>query len=370
MKKTALYEKHVALSAKIVPFAGFEMPVSYTNISDEHEAVRNGVGIFDVSHMGEFIVRGKEALDFVQSISSNNAAKLEPGDAQYSCIPNDRGGIIDDMIVYRLFNDQCSEGEMAFMLVVNGSNIDKDWNWVEERSKAFDTRLINISDQTGLVAVQGPKAVDLLNKYCEEDLCEVAFYNFIKTTFAGCDNVVVSNTGYTGSGGMEIYANNHDIVKIWDLLMSENPEIKPCGLGARDTLRLEMGYCLYGNDINDETSPIEAGLSWIVKTKKGASFPSLETFQNQRAEGVSKKLMGFVLEGKRVPRKDYKLFDDEDNEIGFVTSGTMSPSLDQPIGMGYIKTDLAKEGLTIYVEFRNKRLPAVTKRPPFVLIEK
>jgi len=370
MKKTPLYDKHVALEAKMVPFAGYEMPVSYTNISEEHEAVRDNVGVFDVSHMGEFIVRGKEALDLVQSISSNNAAKLNPGDAQYSCIPNDQGGIVDDMIVYRLFDDQCSEGEMAFMLVVNGSNIDKDWSWIEKKAADFDTRLINISDHTGLIAVQGPMAIDILNKYCEEDLCDVAFYHFIKTTFAGCENVVVSNTGYTGSGGMEIYATNHDIIKIWDLLMSENSDITPCGLGARDTLRLEMGYCLYGNDITDETSPIEAGLSWIVKTKKGASFPSLETFQNQRSEGVSKKLMGFVLDGKRVPRKDYKIFDQGENEIGYVTSGTMSPSLDQPIGMGYIKTEFAKEGNTVLIEFRNKKLPAITKRPPFVTIEK
>jgi len=369
IKKTALYQKHVDQAAKIVPFAGFEMPVSYVGISDEHLAVRKAAGIFDVSHMGEFIVKGKQALDLIQSISSNDASKLKIGQAQYSCIPNDDGGIVDDFLIYRLPEDQCSEGEQAFMLVVNASNIEKDWNWIQSKN-TFDTKMFNISDQTGLIAVQGPKAVEILNQLTPLNLSEVPYYHFVKGQFAGKENVIMSSTGYTGSGGMEIYANNEDIPAIWDAIVEAGAlhGLAYCGLGARDTLRLEMGFCLYGNDIDDKTSPIEAGLSWIVKTKKSNDFPSKETFKSQRKNGVAKKLVGFVMEDRRVPRKGYRILDLEGNEIGEVTSGTMSPSLEIPIGMGYLKPEHVEIGAHILIEFRNKQLKGTIKKLPFVQI--
>lgn len=367
MKKTALNAWHHDQGAKMVSFAGFEMPISYTSISEEHLNVRQGVGIFDVSHMGEFIVKGREALELVQSISSNDASKLKIGQAQYSCIPNDKGGIIDDMLVYRLAEDQCAEGEKAFMLVVNASNIQKDWDWIEKHN-SFDTRLINISDATGLIAVQGPKAAELIDTLTELDVQAIKYYHFTKGTIAGKENVIVSATGYTGSGGVEIYADNKDILDIWKAIMDAGSDygIQATGLAARDTLRLEMGFCLYGNDINDTSSPIEAGLSWITKTKKAADFPSKAIFKKQRKEGVSKKLVGFVLEDRRVPRHDYPILNSDKEEIGKVSSGTMSPSLEKPIGLGYVKKAYAKEGTELFIQFRKKELKAIVHSLPFV----
>jgi len=367
LKNTPLHNRHVALGAKMTEFAGYDMPVSYGPISEEHINVRKHAGIFDVSHMGEFIVKGKEALQLVQAISSNDASKLSIGQAQYSCIPNDKGGIVDDMLVYRLDEDQCSDGEQAFMLVVNASNIEKDWEWISARN-SYDTRLINISESTGLIAVQGPASISIVQSLCEEDLSQIPYYSFIKTKFAGKDNVIVSATGYTGSGGVELYAANEDMEDIWDAVMEAGKDhnIKPTGLGARDTLRLEMGYCLYGNDIDDNTSPIEAGLSWITKVKKNASFSSQETFAQQKREGVTKKLVGFTMEDRRVPRKDYPILSMEGKEIGVVTSGTMSPSLGYPVGMGYIDKAFLNDNQTIKIKFRNKTMEAKIAKVPFV----
>jgi aminomethyltransferase len=365
LKTTPLTEKHEALGAKMVEFAGYLMPVSYSSISEEHHAVRKNVGVFDVSHMGEFIVRGKEALDLVQKVTSNNAAKLEIGQAQYSCLPNAEGGIVDDLLVYRLPQDMCAEGEQAFMLVVNASNIEKDWNWIEQHNE-FDTRMINISDQTGLLAVQGPNAIKALQSLTDVDLSAVKFYHFTKGTFAGVDNVIISATGYTGAGGFELYVNSNDVAKVWDAVFTAGKDlnIQPVGLGARDTLRLEMGYCLYGNDITDETSPIEAGLGWITKTKKGP-FTSRDHFARQREEGVSRRLVGFKVHERRVPRQGYTIEDAEGNEIGKVTSGTQSPSLGYPIGMGYVPTEFKEVGTTLYVVAGRKRLQAEVVKLPF-----
>jgi aminomethyltransferase len=365
MKNTPLTEKHIALGAKMAEFAGYNMPISYAGIREEHQAVRNGVGVFDVSHMGEFIVRGKEALDLIQKVTSNDASKLEIGDAQYSCLPNENGGIVDDLLVYRLPEDNCAEGEMAFMLVVNASNIDKDWAWIEKHN-TFDTRMINISDESALLAVQGPKAVEAMQSLTDVNLSEIGFYTFKKGKFAGIDNVIISATGYTGSGGFELYVNNAHAAQLWDAVMEAGKayEIAPCGLGARDTLRLEMGYCLYGNDINDTTSPIEAGLGWITKTKKG-DFISRDTFAAQRAEGVSKKLVGFEVNDRRVPRHGYVIEDTDGNEIGEVTSGTMGPSVEKPIGMGYVQKEFASEGQSIKIAVGSKRLDAKVVKLPF-----
>lgn len=365
MKPTALTEKHIALGAKMAEFAGYNMPISYAGINEEHQAVRNGVGVFDVSHMGEFIVRGKEALNLVQKVTSNDASKLAIGDAQYSCLPNHEGGIVDDLLVYRLTEDMCSEGEHAFMLVVNASNIEKDWKWIQQHN-TFDTQLINISEQTGLLAVQGPKAVDALQWLTKVDLAGLAYYTFEKGTFAGIDNVLISATGYTGSGGFELYVNNKDLDKLWDAIFAAGKQfdIKPIGLGARDTLRLEMGFALYGNDIDDTTSPIEAGLGWITKTKKG-DFNSCEIFKKQRAEGIDRKLVGFEILDRRVPRHDYPIEDMDGNVIGKVTSGTMAPSLEKPVGMGYVKKAFSTEGTDIQVVAGKKRLAAKVVKPPF-----
>ncbi|MCB0661739.1 MAG: glycine cleavage system aminomethyltransferase GcvT [Saprospiraceae bacterium] len=365
MKNTPLTEKHIALGAKMAEFAGYNMPISYTNISDEHHAVRKSVGVFDVSHMGEFIVRGKEALDLVQKVTSNDASKLEIGDAQYSCLPNEQGGIVDDLLVYRLPQDMCAEGEKAFMLVVNASNIDKDWAWIESHNN-FDTRMINISDQSALLAVQGPKAVEAMQKLTDVDLSSIGFYTFKKGTFAGIDNVLISATGYTGSGGFELYVDNQHAAKLWDAVMEagKDYDVKPCGLGARDTLRLEMGYCLYGNDINDTTSPIEAGLGWITKTKKG-DFISRDIFAKQRDEGVEKKLVGFEIEDRRVPRHGYAIEDADGNVIGEVTSGTQGPSVEKPIGMGYVEKAFAGADAEIFVVAGSKRLKGKVVKLPF-----
>jgi len=365
MKTTPLTEKHLALGAKMAEFAGYNMPISYGGITDEHHAVRKNVGVFDVSHMGEFIIKGKGALDLIQKVTSNNASKLEIGDAQYSCLPNHEGGVVDDLLVYRLPEDRCAEGEKAFMLVVNASNIEKDWNWIEKHNN-FEAEMTNISDQTGLLAVQGPNAVAVLQKLTDVDLSAIKYYKFAKGTFAGLDNVIMSATGYTGAGGFELYVNSKDLAALWDAVFDAGKEagIQPVGLGARDTLRLEMGFALYGNDISDTTSPIEAGLGWITKTKKG-DFNSVEIFQKQRAEGVKRKLVGFEVTDRRVPRHDYPIEDMKGNEIGIVTSGTMSPSMEKPIGMGYVPVEFAAEGTEIQVVAGKKRLAAKVVKPPF-----
>lgn len=362
---TALNSRHLALGARMMEFAGFDMPVVYTSIQDEHHAVRHAVGVFDVSHMGEFIVRGKEALDLVQKVTSNDASKLAIGDAQYSCLPNAQGGIVDDLLVYRLPEDYCAEGEQAFMLVVNASNIQKDWDWISAQN-TFDTRLIDISEESSLIAVQGPRAAELLQPLTDVRLDEMAFYTFRKGTFAGADNVLISATGYTGAGGFELYLRNEDVTTIWDAIFALEADfsVLPAGLGARDTLRLEMGYCLYGNDLDDTTSPIEAGLGWITKANKGP-FISSDVFARQRKEGVTRKLVGFEVDDRRVPRHGYPIQDVDGREIGVVTSGTLSPSLQKSIGMGYVETAFAKAGTAFQVVANRKALPARVVKMPF-----
>lgn len=365
MKNTPLSETHIALGAKMAEFAGYNMPISYAGIREEHQCVRQGVGVFDVSHMGEFIIRGKEALQLVQEVGSNDASKLKIGDAQYSCLPNAKGGIVDDMLVYRLPEDNCAEGEQAFMLVVNASNIEKDWNWISSHNR-FDARMINISDQCGLLAVQGPKATEALQKLTDVNLSAVKYYTFVKDTFAGLENVLISATGYTGAGGFELYVANDQLVPLWEAVMKAGADynIQAVGLGARDTLRLEMGYCLYGNDIDDATSPLEAGLGWITKLKKD-SFIGIDWFKQQKKAGLQKKLVGFTLDGRRVPRHDYPIENTEGEEIGRVTSGALSPSLGIPIGMGYVTLDHTKPGTKVMIVMGRKKAAATVSRPPF-----
>lgn len=326
MKNTALTEKHIALGAKMVPFAGYNMPVTYEGINAEHATVRNGVGVFDVSHMGEFILKGENALDLIQRVTSNDAAKLYDGKVQYSCLPNKDGGIVDDLLVYKI-------DDKTYMLVVNASNIEKDWNWIQQFNSK-DVEMHNISDQTSLLAIQGPKAADALQTLTDVDLASMEYYTFVKGTFAGVDNVVISATGYTGAGGFEIYFENQYADQIWDAIFKAGApyNIQPIGLGARDTLRLEMGFCLYGNDIDDSTSPIEAGLGWITKFSK--SFTNSEALLAQKEAGIQKKLVGFEMIDRGIPRHDYEIADAEGNIIGKVTSGTQAPSLQKAIGMG------------------------------------
>lgn len=371
MKNTPLTEKHTALGAKMAEFAGYNMPISYSTISEEHHAVRQAVGVFDVSHMGEFIVRGKQATAFLQAATSNDVSKLKPGEIQYSCMPNKKGGIVDDLLVYRLDDsaEMTVDGEESYMLVVNASNETKDWRWLKRISRGFEVKMQNISSKTGLIAVQGPKAVEALKKLTDIDLGSIKYYNFRRGKFAGCQNVIVSATGYTGAGGFEIYAKNRDIAKIWDKVFKAGEKfgIKPAGLGARDTLRLEMGYCLYGNDINDKTSPLEAGLGWITKLNKEADFPSKAKFVKQKADGVKRKLVAFTLDNeRRVPRHDYIIESRRGAVIGVVTSGTHSPTLDKPIGMGYVKAKFAEPGTKIMIVAGSKKLEAVVCRLPFV----
>ena len=371
MKNTPLTEKHTALGAKMAEFAGYNMPISYSTISEEHHAVRQAVGVFDVSHMGEFIVRGKQATAFLQAATSNDVSKLKPGEIQYSCMPNKKGGIVDDLLVYRLDDsaEMTVDGEESYMLVVNASNEIKDWRWLKRISRGFEVKMQNISSKTGLIAVQGPKAVEALKKLTDIDLGSIKYYNFRRGKFAGCQNVIVSATGYTGAGGFEIYAKNRDIAKIWDKVFKAGEKfgIKPAGLGARDTLRLEMGYCLYGNDINDKTSPLEAGLGWITKLNKEADFPSKAKFVKQKADGVKRKLVAFTLDNeRRVPRHDYVIESRRGAVIGVVTSGTHSPTLDKPIGMGYVKAKYAGPGTKIMIVAGSKKLEAVVCRLPFV----
>lgn len=367
MKKTPLLNKHIALGAKIVPFAGFRMPVQYTTISEEHLNVRQNVGVFDVSHMGEFIIRGRQALDLVQYVISNDASRLEIGDVQYACMINHRGGIVDDLLVYRLTEEHCSRGERAYMLVVNAGNIAKDLHWIRKNNR-FDTEVIDISARTGLIAVQGPRAVQALQSLTDLKLDDIAYYHFRKGRFAGFDNVLVSATGYTGAGGFEIYARADQIEDIWDAVFAAGKElgIMPAGLGARDTLRLEKGYALYGNDINQFTSPIEAGLGWIVKTAK-PDFIGKQQVLNKKARGIKRRLVGFSLNGRRVPRHGYSIFDESDQKrIGTVTSGTFSPSLNYPIGMGYVKPPYRKAGTKIHIKAGSKFLEATVTKLPFL----
>jgi len=366
MKTTPLTEKHIALGAKMTEFAGYNMPISYAPIKEEHQRVREKLGVFDVSHMGEFIVRGKQALELIQKITTNDASKLAIGDAQYTCMPNDKGGIVDDCILYRLPEDQRAAGEQAFMMVVNAANIGKDWAWVNEHN-TFDTKLINISDHTALLAVQGPLAIKAMQTLTDIDLAGMKFYTFTKGTFAGIENVLISATGYTGSGGFELYVDNQRAPELWDAVLQagEAHGIAPIGLGARDTLRLEMGLCLYGNDIDDTTSPIEARLGWITKLQKG-DFISRDIFARQKEEGVSRRLVGLVMpDSRRVPRQGYQITDESGNAIGHITSGTMSPSLGYPVGMGYVKKGFTKAGTAVMVAVGKKRLPARVARPPF-----
>jgi len=366
MKDTALTHKHIELGAKMAEFAGYNMPISYQGIIEEHHNIRNNVGVFDVSHMGEFIIRGKDAEKFLQKVTSNDVSKLQIGEIQYSCIPNLNGGIIDDLLVYRLEETFCSEGEQAFMLVVNASNIEKDWNWLTTHNQ-YDTRLINISDQTGLIAVQGPNAADALQSLTSIPLKDIKYYTFMRGEFAGMSNVIISATGYTGAGGFEIYADKGSIEAIWDAVFEAGKTlgIQPAGLGCRDTLRLEMGFCLYGNDISDETSPMEAGLGWITKLNKGA-FHSSEIFAKQKEQGVVKRLVGLIVNERRVPRHGYAILDAEQNTIGEITSGTLSPSLEKPIGMGYVGSAFSKPGTKVFIQVGKKTLEAEVVKTPFL----
>jgi aminomethyltransferase len=357
MKNTALTQKHISLGAKMVPFAGYNMPVQYEGINVEHQAVRTSVGVFDVSHMGEFILKGDGALDLIQKVTSNDASKLVDGKVQYSCLPNTTGGIVDDLLVYRI-------DAKTYMLVVNASNIEKDWNWISSYN-TYGVDMKDISERTSLLAIQGPKSVETLQKLTEIDLATMEYYSFKKGIFAGIDNVLVSATGYTGAGGFEIYFDHQHSEVIWDAIFSAGADvgIKPIGLAARDTLRLEMGFCLYGNDINDTTSPIEAGLGWITKFNK--DFVNKEALELQKKAGVARKLVGFELVERGIPRHDYQILDSDGNEIGIVTSGTQSPSLQKPIGMGYVKTEFALEGTDIYISIRNTPVKARVVKMPF-----
>ncbi|MGN6638239.1 MAG: glycine cleavage system aminomethyltransferase GcvT [Mucilaginibacter sp.] len=357
MKNTALTHKHIELGAKMVPFAGYNMPVQYAGINAEHETVRKGVGVFDVSHMGEFILKGDKALDLIQRVTSNDASKLYDGKVQYSCLPNENGGIVDDLLVYRI-------DEKTYLLVVNASNIEKDWDWISKYNTE-GVEMKNISDKTSLLAVQGPKAAEALQSLTDIDLGSMEYYTFKKGKFAGIDNVLLSATGYTGAGGFEIYVENDKAEHVWDAVFKAGEPfgIKPIGLGARDTLRLEMGFCLYGNDIDDTTSPLEAGLGWVTKFTK--EFTNSAALQQQKQEGVKKKLVGFEMIDRGIPRHDYEIVDADGNVIGKVTSGTQSPSLQKAIGMGYVNNAFAKEGTEIFIKIRDNKVKAQVVKPPF-----
>lgn len=341
----------------MVPFAGYNMPVSYEGVNAEHETVRNGVGVFDVSHMGEFLISGENALALIQKVTSNDASTLENGKAQYSCLPNNDGGIVDDLIVYKIKDEQ-------YLLVVNASNIDKDWDWISSHN-TFGAEMKNLSDDYSLLAIQGPKAVEAMQSLTSIDLSTIKYYHFEVADFAGIENVIISATGYTGSGGFEIYCKNSEVEQVWNKVFEAGAAfgIKPIGLAARDTLRLEMGFCLYGNDINDTTSPLEAGLGWITKFTK--EFTNSENLKAQKEAGVSKKLVGFELIDRGIPRHDYEIVDAEGNNIGIVTSGTQAPSLGKAIGMGYVKTEFAAADSEIYIVIRDKKIAAKVVKMPF-----
>lgn len=357
MKETALTKVHEELGAKMVPFAGYSMPVQYKSLKHEHEIVRTAVGVFDVSHMGEFFLRGPKAEELLQKISSNDASKLVVGKAQYSCMPNEDGGIVDDLIIYKTKEDE-------FLLVVNASNIEKDWEWIKKHNNV-GAEMVNASDEWSLLAIQGPRAAKAMQSLTKTDLENIKFYTFEVGDFAGCPDVIISATGYTGSGGFEIYVPNESAERVWHAVLEAGRDfgIEPIGLGARDTLRLEMGYCLYGNDIDDTTSPLEAGLGWITKFTK--DFINSDNLAKQKEEGIKKKLVPFELIDKGIPRKDYPIFDSNENEIGRVTSGTMSPSLDKAIGLGYVPVEFKEEGTEVFIGVRNKMLKAKVSKLPF-----
>lgn len=360
MKNTPFTKKHLALGAKMAEFAGYNMPISYSGINDEHATVRNNAGVFDVSHMGEFIVKGEHALDLIQRIATNDASKLTPGKAQYTCLTNEQGGIIDDIIVY------CIEENKVYMIVVNAANIEKDWNWISSHNIA-GAEMHNISEKTCLLAIQGPNATRILQPLTEIDIMNLKYYTFVKGDFAGVQNVIISATGYTGSGGVEIYfedtADNAD--KIWDAIFAEGgPQgLKPVGLGARDTLRLEMGYCLYGNDIDDSTTPLEAGLGWITKFTK--DFTAREILEKQKADGIPRKLVGIELTERGIPRHGYEITNAAGQAVGNITSGTQSPTLGKAIALGYISTGHSTIDTPVYIKIRDKSVPAKIVKLPF-----
>jgi aminomethyltransferase len=360
MKVTAFNEFHKRAGAKLVEFAGYEMPIEYSGIKDEHMTVRESVGVFDVSHMGEFWVKGPNALDLVKKITSNDPMLLKPGQAQYTCFPNGKGGIVDDLLVYFYEPDK-------YMLVINAANIEKDWNWVNEQNDV-GAELENASDNISQLAIQGPNATEALQKLTDINLSEIRFYTFVTGKIAGVEDVIISATGYTGAGGFELYFRNNVAEKIWNAIFEAGEEfgIKPVGLGARDTLRLEMGYCLYGNDIDDTTSPIEAGLGWITKFNNGRKFIDREFLMMQKNEGVSRKLRGFIMLERGIPRHGYELVNSEGSVIGEVTSGTMSPVLNKGIGMGYLAKEYSAFGTQIFVKIRNKMIPAEIVKLPFI----
>lgn len=359
MKTTPFTEKHIALGAKMHEFAGYNMPIEYSGIIDEHLTVCNGVGVFDVSHMGEFWVKGPQALSFLQKVTSNNVATLEPGKIQYTCFPNEDGGIVDDLLVYQYEPEK-------YLLVVNASNIEKDWNWCVSHNTE-GAELENASDTMGQLAVQGPKAILALQKLTDINLSEIPYYTFKVGEFAGQKNVIISNTGYTGAGGFELYFYPSAADKIWEAVFEAGEEfgIKAIGLGARDTLRLEMGFCLYGNDLDDTTSPIEAGLGWITKFVENKNFTNRPMLEKQKAEGTVRKLVGFEMIDRGIPRHGYELMDADGTPMGVVTSGTMSPVRKIGIGMGYVKPEYSKVGTEIYIDMRGRKLKAVVVKPPF-----
>ncbi|SEK19241.1 aminomethyltransferase [Maribacter orientalis] len=358
MKNTALTKTHESLGAKMVPFAGYNMPVSYEGVNAEHETVRKGVGVFDVSHMGEFLISGPNALSLIQKVTSNDASKLTIGRAQYSCLPNETGGIVDDLIVYRIKEEQ-------YLLVVNASNIDKDWAHISSYNNEFKADMKNISEGYSLLAIQGPKAVEAMQPLTSIDLSAIKFYHFEVADFAGIEHVIISATGYTGSGGFEIYCKNEDVKQIWDKVFEAGADfgIKPIGLAARDTLRLEMGYCLYGNDIDDTTSPIEAGLGWITKFTK--DFVNSEALEKEKKHGPERKLVAFELDERGIPRHGYDIVDGNGKTIGIVTSGTMSPSMGTGIGLGYVPPIFSEIGSKIQIQIRKNVIPATVVKLPF-----
>lgn len=357
MKDITLKATHEALGAKLVPYAGFNMPVQYEGVSAEHEIVRNGVGVFDVSHMGEFLIEGPHALELIQKICSNDASKLTVGKAQYSYLPNEEGGIIDDLIIYKM-------EEESYLLVVNASNIEKDWKWINSKNDV-GAIVKDLSPEYSLLAIQGPKAVEAMQSLSSHDLSEIKFYNFVVGDFAGVEEVIISATGYTGSGGFEIYCKNSDVKAIWDKVFETGAAygIKPIGLAARDTLRLEMGFCLYGNEIDETTSPIEAGLGWVTKFTK--EFTNSDALKAEKEQGPKNKLIGFELDGKGIPRQGYDIVDDQGKSIGKVTSGTLSPSLHKGIGLGYVPTSLSEVGNKINIQIRKNAVPATIVKTPF-----
>ena len=359
MKKTSLYQNHIQLKAKMVPFAGYMMPVQYEGVNVEHLNVRNGVGIFDVSHMGEFLIKGENARKMLNYLCTNDIHKIEIGKAQYNCMTNKNGGIIDDLIVYKIDNEE-------YMIVVNASNIEKNWKWIVKHNKKFKNEISNISEETSLIAVQGPKSYDLMNEIIDFNSSSLKNYSFVKVSIGNCSNIIMSRTGYTGSGGFEIYCDNHIANKIWNLLFKHGAKynIKPAGLASRDTLRIEMGYCLYGNDINEKTNPVEANLKWITHLDK--EFVGKKEIESTFLNNPKKKLISFIFEDRGVPRKDYNILNESGNEIGVVTSGTMSPVLKKGIGLGYVENNYAKPGSKIFVQVRNKMIMCSVVKAPFV----